>query len=57
MRWKTARKRLQRNIWKRRGHAHIVFNRGIYFNVSGTEYYLILGGHIQPRAYYKYPHP
>lgn len=62
MRLRTANKRRNRNIWKKRGHVHISFNPGHY-----TWFDLIHEGHnegpmhipfdrSQPRAYTNYPH-
>ena len=62
MRFKTARKRRIRNVWKRRGHAHIEFNRGSYtwFELISPDGVKCGAMHIpfersQPRAYRYYP--
>lgn len=58
MNWKTARKRRKRQFWNRRGHTHLVFNRGNYtrpeIDPDGMSFHVPFERE-QPRAYVKYP--
>lgn len=62
MRIRTVNARKRRNFWKRKVHAHIRFNRGIWLRhdvIDPTgewpEAQQTIDGREQPRAYRVYP--
>lgn len=63
MKIRTAHARRRRNFWRRKGHTHIRFNRGIWIRkeivdpegISMGQAQCTISGDEQPRAYRYYP--